>query len=73
MKFPETQLTIEFYDLENICLPLWITQKEPETIERMDFDGIVPKRDDPINSTQHGPHASIPVRFPSNKVCRCVL
>jgi len=49
MEFPKTKLTIKFYNLENIYLPLWITQKEPETIRRTHFDGIVPKREDFMN------------------------
>jgi hypothetical protein len=48
MEFYKPKLAIKFYNLENIYVPLWITQKEPETIEREDFDGIVPKRNDPI-------------------------
>jgi len=46
--FRELKLSLEFYDLENIYLPLWIIQKEPETIERTDIDGTVPNRQDPI-------------------------
>jgi hypothetical protein len=42
--FHEIKLAIKFHDPEYIYLQLWITQKEPETIERTDFDGIVPKR-----------------------------
>jgi len=48
MDFHKTKLAIKFYDLENIHLLLLIIQKEPETIERTDFDGIVPKRQDSI-------------------------
>jgi len=44
MDFHGTKDAIKFYDLENIYLLPWIIQKEPETIERTDFDGIVPKR-----------------------------
>ena len=40
MEFYKTKHAIKFYDLENICLQLYIMQKEPETTKILRFDGI---------------------------------
>ncbi len=44
MDFHETKLAIEFYDLDNLYLHLYIMEKDPETIETSHFDGIFPNR-----------------------------
>jgi len=44
MDFRETKLAIEFYDLDNLYLHLYIMEKDPETIETSHFDGIFPNR-----------------------------
>jgi len=42
--FDQKKLGIGFYDLENLCLPFYITQNKAETIKTSDIDGNFPKR-----------------------------